>query len=388
MKKIWLIVIMIIAINQKILHANVKKDDDVIIYPGASSLVVNAKEAIIIDYHSGTILLAKNANEKMPPSSMTKIMTTYLLEESILSGKISNETEFRVSEHAWRAEGSRMFVNLNSSVKVADLHKGIAVQSGNDACRVVAEGMLGSEAAFAVEMNLKAKELGMINTHFTNTSGLPDQNHYSTAKDLALLAQASIKHHPSFYHINSIKEFTYNGIKQGNRNPLLYDDPHCDGIKTGHTDAGGYGMVASCTENSHSDQRYILVINGLASMSARADEAKKLIAWARANFTNVKLAKKGDIIDHQAKVSLGIKENLPLIVSEDLNMFTLRLEQKAIKLEHDIKTNLIAPINEGDICGSLTAVLGDKKIAVNLLAQESIAKLGWFKRILKYVKII
>jgi D-alanyl-D-alanine carboxypeptidase (penicillin-binding protein 5/6) len=400
MKKIGAIFLLAIAItngssatqktkSQKIVTKTIlkiNKNENVIIYPGASEVLVNAQQAIIIDYNTGKVLLEKNADERMAPSSMTKMMTAHLLEEAILLGKISHETQFKVSEKAWRAEGSRMFVNVNELVKVADLHKGIAIQSGNDASRVVAENLMGTEEGFALEMTRKAKELGMANTNFKNASGLPAFDHYSTARDLSKLAQTSIRDHGQFYHINNIKEFTYNGIKQGNRNPLLYDDPSCDGIKTGHTDAAGYGIAASCLEGPNSLQRYILVINGLPSMQARANEARKLMGWARANFTSIKLLKKGDVIEKQAKVILGVKESIPLVASEDLTMFVLRAEQNQIKVTHAITTTLRAPIKEGDTFGVVTAALGQNKNEVLLLANESVEKLGWFKRIIFWLK--
>lgn len=359
--------------------------ENVSIYSGATKVPVLAKQAILVDYVSGKVLLAKNPDEQMIPSSMTKMMTTYLLEEKIQKGEISNETEFLVSEAAWRTQGSKMFVHVGDRVKVADLHRGIAIQSGNDASKVAAEGLMGSEPAFAAEMNLMAALLGMTATHFKNASGLPEVGHYSTARDLSKLAIATIKNHSKFYPINREKDFTYNGIKQGNRNPLLYDDSNCDGIKTGHTDEGGFGITASCVDEA---MRIILVLNGLPSMQARAEEARKLIGWAKGNFIGKYVVKKGDVIEKAAKVETGIKESIPLIASQDLYMVMLRSEQNQVQLNPMINSPLIAPVAEGARAGKLIASIGQYMTEIDLLAAEPVERLGWFKRVLKYVGII
>lgn len=359
---------------------------NVIVYPGASKIGVAAKQAILIDHNTGKVLLEKNADERMSPSSMTKMMTAYIIEEKIKKGEITNETEFLVSEKAWRTQGSKMFVNLNDKVKVADLHRGIAIQSGNDASIVAAEGIMGTEAGFALEMTRVAKELGMHATNFKNASGLHEDDHYSTARDLAKLATAIIRDHSEFYSVNQEKEFTYNGIKQGNRNPLLYDQIGCDGIKTGHTDAGGYGVTASCLDG---DQRYILVINGLSSVQARADEARKLMGWAKGNFMGKTLVKKGDVVVPAATVIDGLKETVPVIAARDAYAVMLRTEQSLVKKTTTMNADLVAPIKEGDRVGSLIATVGETRVEIELLAKESVEKMGWlkllFKRVMKYV---
>ena len=274
-----------------------------------------------------------------------------------------------------------MFVHVGDKVKVADLHRGIAVQSGNDASIVVAEGITGSEEGFAAEMNRMAAQLGMSATNFKNASGLPEEGHYSTARDLAKLATAVIKNHRKFYSVNSELNFTYNGIKQGNRNPLLYDNIGCDGIKTGHTGVAGFGVAASCVEG---DQRYILVINGLPSMQARADEARKLMGWAR-QFIGKFVVKKGDVIEKAAKVETGVKDSIPLIAAQDLYMVMLRSEQDKVSLSPVIDIALIAPVREGVRGGRLIASLGQSLTEIDLVTAESVERLGWFKRALKYV---
>ncbi len=351
-------------------------------YAGTSKVPVVAKQVIIIDFLTGKVLLEKNADEQMAPSSMTKMMTTYVLEEKMIKGQISGDTEFKVSEKAWRTQGSKMFVPLGANVKVADLHKGIAIQSGNDASIVVAEGITGSEEGFAAEMNLMASQLGMTATHFKNASGLHEQGHYSTARDLAKLAQATVKNHQKYYGINKEIDFTYNGIKQGNRNPLLYDNIGCDGIKTGHTDEGGFGVTASCVDG---EMRLIMVINGLPTMQARADEARKLVGWAKGNFIGKYLVKKGDIIEKAAKVETGVKDTVPLVAAQDFYMVMLRSEQNQLSLSPIFDTPLIAPVSQGTRGGKLIATLGQSMTEIDLVTAESVERLGWFKRILKYI---
>lgn len=240
-----------------------------------------------MDYSTGKILLEKNAHEQMPPSSMTKIMTSYLIEEKLKKEEVSPASEFIVSEKAWRMGGSKSFMPLGEKVRLDDILRGIIIQSGNDACIVAAEGLYGSEEIFVDAMNAKAQEIGMNNTHFVNSNGWPAENPYSTAYDLALLARLLITTHPEFYSIYSEKNFTFgkdqkgNLITQGNRNPLLYKDIGCDGVKTGYTDDGGYGIVASFIDNN---RRYIMVINGLGSMKERANEALKIVYWLKQNI--------------------------------------------------------------------------------------------------------
>ncbi|HYH18896.1 MAG TPA: D-alanyl-D-alanine carboxypeptidase family protein, partial [Azospirillum sp.] len=242
----------------------------------AATIETIAKQAILLDMTSSTVLFEKNADQRMPPSSMSKVMTMYMVFEALKSGRLSLEHTLPVSERAWRMQGSKMFVELHNMIKIDDLIKGVIVQSGNDACIVLAEGLAGSEPAFAEQMNKKAKEIGLTATNLTNATGWPDPNHYVTARDLAILAERLIKDFPEYYHYYSIRDFQYHGIKQGNRNPLLYRGIGADGLKTGHTDAAGYGLTGSAEREG---RRLILVVNGLPSMQARADESARLIEW-------------------------------------------------------------------------------------------------------------
>jgi D-alanyl-D-alanine carboxypeptidase (penicillin-binding protein 5/6) len=240
-----------------------------------------AKQAILVDAQTGAVLFAKNADERMPTSSMVKVMTIYLTFEGLKQNKLQMDDALPVSSYAWKQEGSRMFVNPGDHVRVEDLIRGVVIQSGNDASVVLAEALGGSEASFAERMNAKAKELGMANSHFMNATGMPDPNHYSTARDLAALAIAVIRDYPEYYHYFSELDFTYNKIKQGNRNPLLYRNIGVDGIKTGHTESGGFGLIASSLREG---RRLILVVNGLESMQSRADEPAALLEWGYREF--------------------------------------------------------------------------------------------------------
>ena len=245
--------------------------------PAKAEIITPAEFVMIMDYESGDILYEKNADMPMKPASMAKLMTTYLLFEQLQNGSMRLEDKFIVSEKAYRKGGSRMFVEIGSQVTISDLLRGIIVQSGNDAAIVVAEGLAGTENAFADEMTARAQSLGMVNTVFGNSTGWPDEKTTTTARDLAILAKAMIKNHPEFYGIYAEKSFTYNNIKQPNRNPLLHTVEGADGLKTGHTSESGYGLVGSAELNG---QRIILVINGLTSVKDRKMESVRLMNLA------------------------------------------------------------------------------------------------------------
>ena len=256
----------------------------------------------------------KNGEGKIEPASLTKMMTAYLLFEALKSGKLKLTDSFPVSERAWRMQGSKMYVELGNNIKIEDLLRGIVVQSGNDACIVVAEGMAGSEESFAERMNAKAKEFGMTGTHFVNSNGWPDPDHYTTARDLEVLARHLIADYPEYYHYFSELNFTYHGIKQGNRDPLLYKHVGADGIKTGHAEGPGYSLVSSGVQNG---RRIIMVVQGLDSKQSRSDEALELYQWAFRNFDNYKLAKaEAPLV--AAPVWLGAEETVALGPKTDL----------------------------------------------------------------------
>lgn len=363
---------------------------DIIRYPNTTVVETSAKQVIIIDFLSGKILLGKNAYERMIPSSMTKIMTSYLIEDKIQQGDVTFDSQFVVSEKAWKMGGSKSFMPLGALVNLKDILYGIIIQSGNDACIVAAEGLSGSEENFVDSMNQKATEIGMRDTHFMNASGWPEENHYSTVYDLALLGRVLIKNHSEFYPIYSEKYFTFGkdqkgkAITQGNRNPLLYKNLGCDGIKTGHTDQGGFGMAASFIDNS---RRYIMVINGLTSMKQRAAESLTLLHWVKQNFTTKKIYNKGDVVG-EAEVWLGVEDKVTIIVADEVNVLVTRSGLDKIESKINFNSPISAPIKAGAIVGKLRVITNDDTQEIALLAKESIEKVGFFKQIWRYLHAV
>lgn len=351
-------------------------------------IIVEAKQAILIDAETGTVLLERQTHELMNPSSMTKIMTAYLVFERLKAGTLKSDTIFTVDKDAWRVEGSTMFLNLGDQVKVEDLLKGIVIQSGNDACVVLAKGLCGSEIAFANEMTRKAQELGAKNTKFTNSSGLPHPEHLTTVYDLAIIGQRLIKDFPEYYSLFSEKEFTYGGIKQGNRNPLLYNDQGmmCDGIKTGHTKVGGHGIIASCKKNN---QRLILVINGLESVQDRADDARKIISWGMRTFSNVQFYKAEQPVV-LLPVSYGNIKTLSLTVEKDILLTVLRHTQKDIKVHIEHPSVVRAPVTKGQELGKLLITIpeAEKPLEFPLIAAADIKKAGFIQTLIDSVQYL
>ena len=343
-----------------------------------------AEEAFIMDYDTGTTLYDKKGDERMPTSSMSKVLTMIVVFDAIKAGKMSMEQTLPVSEKAWRMQGSKMWVDINKQSKVEDLVQGVIVQSGNDACIVLAEGLAGSEENFAALMNEKAKEIGMENSHFVNASGWPDDNHYSTPRDLAIMARYLIQNEGDYYKYYSQKEFTYNNITQGNRNPLLYANLGADGVKTGHTEVAGYGLIGSAVRDG---RRVIMVINGTKSMQERADEAKKLIEWALVSFKNLNVAKKGEVYAN-APVILGQAKEVPLTVAEDIRMTLPFKDSKAIKMQASYQAPLKAPVKAGDQIGKLTIKVGElPPKEVPLLAAADVAEGSFFNRAIEKLMI-
>lgn len=332
-----------------------------------------AREAIVIDYDTGTVLLDKNADQKMPTSSMSKTMTIYMAFEALKNGKLSLDQKLPVSEKAWRMQGSKMFVEVGSAIAVEDLIRGIIIQSGNDATIVLAEGISGTEEAFADMMNAKARELGMDSSHFVNASGWPDPDHYSTARDLATLAVHTIRDFPDFYKYYSEKEFTWHNIHQMNRNPLLFRDIGADGLKTGHAEEAGYGVIGS---GAMDGRRVVLVVNGLADEKERAQESARLLEWSLRTFENVKIFSAGDTAE-QAYVVMGQAEQIPLVVNEDIVVTVPKAVRNDLKVTALYKTPLIAPVKKGDQVGTLRVDI--PRVGVReypLLAGQDVEKLG------------
>ena len=353
--------------------------------PSADAIETSAREAILIDANTGAVLFAKNPDQRMTPSSMTKMLTVAVLFQHLKDGQISLEDTLPVSEKAWRKQGSKMFVAVNSRVKVEDLIQGIVVQSGNDACIVVAEGLAGSEDAFAELLNREAQKIGMTSSHFVNASGWPAPDHYSTARDLSKLAKYTIENFPQFYHYYSEKTFTYNGIKQGNRNPLLYKDIGADGLKTGHTEAGGYGLTASAVRDG---RRLILVLNGLPSVKARAQESERLMDYGFREFKNYALFKSGDKVS-DAKVWMGVGPSVPLIIKKDVTVTLPRKSRRDLKVSVHYNGPIPAPVAKGAELAKLRIEAPDiDPIEIPLYAGADVTRLGMFSRLgaaLKYI---
>lgn len=355
------------------------------ISPVAYAMDTAAKQAIVVDDTTGTVLFEKNADEKMHPSSMSKLMTVYIVFSHLKDGSLKLTDTLPVSEKAWKLQGSKSFVELGARIDVDDLLKGIIIQSGNDACEVVAEGLAGSEEGFVAQMNDMAKKLGLTNSHFANPHGLSDPNHLMSAHDLATLAHHIIHDFPEYYHYFSQKDFVYHGIKQGNRNLLLYKDIGVDGLKTGHTDEGGFGMVSSAKDAS--GRRVIVVVNGLDNEKERAEESERLLAFAQRDFDNVTLLHAGEVID-KANVWFGTSEQVGLTSTKDL-VLTLPKAGRD-KLKFTIVTNeyVQAPVKEGDHIADLKIDSADApEQVVPLVADQAVEKLSGFKhavRMLKY----
>ena len=282
----------------------------------AFSLDTIAKQAILYDYETKTIIFEKNSEELMSPSSMSKIMTIYYVFKKIKDGDLKLSDKFKVSKKAWKKGGSKMFVNVNTMVSVEDLIRGIIVQSGNDACIAIAEGISGSEALFAEELNLLAKEIGMINSSFTNSTGWPDPDHLTTIQDLLTLTVRTIEDFPELYYYYAEKEFTYGGIRQLNRNPLLFNEINADGLKTGHTSLGGYGLVASVLKNN---RRLILILNGLKRNKDRSEESERLVKVGFNQYKVIDLYDKNQTITN-LQVWGGRKKNVDVYSKESVNI--------------------------------------------------------------------
>src|SRR6516165_2807369 len=337
-----------------------------------------AQHALVVEVETGAVLLDKLADDHMPPASMSKIMTAYVVFDILKQGRASIEDELPVSERAWRLQGSKMFVPIGGRIKIEDLLKGMIIQSGNDACLVLAEGLAGSEAAFLELMNQKAKELGLKDSHFANVDGLPNPDHWMTARDLATLSIRTIKDFPEYYHYYGQIDYEYNNIKQGNRNPLLYKGMGADGLKTGHTEEAGYSLTASVKRE---DRRVILVLGGLPTMKARAQESERLIDWAFREFNDYRLFAAGVKVD-EAEVWLGSEAKVPLTVSQDLRITLPRKARKDMKVTAKYDRPIAAPITKGQTVGKVIVTAPDvPPTEVPLVAAADIPRMDPLGRI-------
>jgi serine-type D-Ala-D-Ala carboxypeptidase (penicillin-binding protein 5/6) len=337
-----------------------------------------AKRAFIIEADTGAVLLDKSADERMPPASMSKIMTAYVVFDMLKQGRAKLDDQLPVSERAWRLQGSKMFVPLGGRISIDDLLKGVIIQSGNDACLVLAEGLAGSEEAFVELMNQKAKEIGLKDSHFANVSGLPEPDHYMTAHDLATLAMRTIHDFPEYYHYYGDTEYEFNDIKQGNRNPLLYKGMGADGLKTGHTEEAGYSLTASVKRG---DRRIILVLGGLPTMKARAQESERLVDWAFREFDDYRLFAAGDKVE-DGEVWLGTEPKVPLTVSKDVVVTLPRRARNDMKVTAEYDPPIPAPISKGQTVGKLVITAPDlPQTEVPLISSANVDRMDAFGRI-------
>ena len=340
---------------------------------------------VLMDYNTGEILAQKNANEALPPASLTKMMTSYIIEQRLASGDLKEEDQVLMSPNAWcrgSSSESCMYVPVNKTASVIDMLRGIIIQSGNDASKAMAEHIAGSEAAFAILMNEQAEKLGMKNTNFVNSTGMPDEGHESSALDLATLARAIIKNSGEYYGLYAEKEFTYNGITQGNRNALLATDSTVDGLKTGHTDAAGYCLVASSDRDG---MRLVSVIMGTKSQQARADQSRELLNWGFGHFTTVTKAPAGQFVS-KVPVWFGEADEIELVTGDNLQILTSKTQKNKITTVVDIPESLEAPIKKGQEIGKMMAVIDGKAVAsVPIVATSDIEQSGFMSRTWQHI---
>ena len=354
----------------------------------ANAFETKALNAILMDYETGDYIFTKNHEERIAPASMSKLMTVYVLLSKIKEGEVSLDDVYLVSENAWRkggaaSGGSTMFLKIGQEVRVEDLIKGIIIQSGNDACIVVAENLAGSEEEFAAILNETAEKIGLKNAKFMNSTGLPHPEHKISVEDLALLARHIIKEFPEFYHFFKQKEFTYNGIKQGNRNPLLYSLKGADGLKTGHTDEAGFCLTGSVVRGN---RRLIEVVAGLSSNKERSEETESLMTWGFANYDNFKFFNKNQILA-EVPVWYGTSESVDAVVEDNI----VKTIKKTVRNKYEAKvvyqSPLKAPIVKGEKIGEVIISFDGKKVAsYPLVAKDNVAKMGAFSRFIENLK--
>ena len=337
-----------------------------------------ARQAIMIDFDTGAVLLEKNVDERMPPASMSKLMTMYVVFEMLKTGRLRMDQMLPVSERAWRMGGSKMFVQIGNQVPVEALARGVIVQSGNDACIVLAEGISGSEAQFAELMNETARRIGLRASNFRNSTGWPDPEHRMTARDLATLARRIITDHPEYYRFYNERSFRWSDITQENRNPTLARVPGADGLKTGHTEEAGFGLTASAIRGG---RRLILVVNGLPSMRARAEESERLLEWGFREFDNVTMFRAAETVE-EAPVWLGDRPTVPLVAGRDLVLTLPRQWRRSLQARVRYEAPIPAPVAKGQELGRLVVSgQGVPEMQVPLYAGADVDRLGLLPRI-------
>ncbi|MCB5160644.1 D-alanyl-D-alanine carboxypeptidase [Marinomonas sp. E8] len=345
---------------------------------------LSASSYILMDAFTGDILVENNADEALPPASLTKLMTAYIVEYELARGNLSFSDMVTVSEKAWRMEGSRMFIREGTQVSLEDLMRGIIIQSGNDASVAAAEYVAGSEAAFTDLMNQHAQLLGMTNSHFKNATGFPAEGHYSSAHDLAKLSRATILQFPENYTMYAEKEFTYNNIRQPNRNRLLWRDKTVDGLKTGHTEEAGYCLAASAVRNG---TRLIAVVMGTKSDAARAAEAQKLLNYGFRYYETRKLYSRGQVVNN-AKVWGGSQATVKVGFADDVLVTMPRQQGDSIPASLDMQKEIVAPIAVGDVLGTIiVGSEGNVLLEQQVVALEAVEEGGFFKRLFDKIKL-
>lgn len=354
------------------------------VVPSAPTL--DNRSSILIDFASGQVLTDNNPHMPVEPASLTKMMTSYIVERALESGRLKETDLVGVSEHAWcrgSSNESCMFLPLNGQATVIDMLRGVIIQSGNDASKALAEHMAGSEPAFAEIMNAEAKRLGMKDTQFKNATGLPSPGHITTAYDMAILARAIIKDGNKYYPIYAEKSFTYNNIKQGNRNALLYTDPTVDGLKTGHTNAAGYCLVAS---SERRNMRLIAAVMGTNSMQARADQVRALLNWGFSSYESVTPMKAGTELAN-APVWFGVNDTISVGLANDLSLTIPRGKKDDVEAKTRLQPELEAPIAKGQVVGEVVVSIGDKVLSTQpLVALTDVEEANVVVRLWHYLK--
>jgi len=351
----------------------------------AQAFDTRATAALVVDYDTGTVLLEKNADISLPPASMSKLMTLNMLFEALQEGRLRLDSKFRVSTKAWQMGGSKMFVKEGDSIAIEDLIRGIIIQSGNDACVVVAEGLAGSEAEFANRMTKRARKLGMENSIFANSTGWPHPDHRMTARDLVTLATRLVRDFPEYYTYFAEESFEWADIVQANRNPLLVMDIGADGLKTGHTEEAGYGLVGSATQDG---RRVVFIVTGLTTTSERAQEAERLVSWAFREFSRETLFEKDQIIS-VADVWLGATDQIGLVPSSDLSILVPYSARDEINATVEYTGPIEAPISAGDPIASLNITIpGLSDQNYPLVAADSVERGGFMKRMVASAQIL
>ena len=343
---------------------------------------INASGYLLMEMHSGKILVEKNADQRLEPASLTKIMTAHVVFEEIAKGKLKLSDMVHISEKAWKTEGSRMFVKVNSDVSVEDLLRGLIIQSGNDSAVALAEHIAGSEDAFAGLMNAHAAQLGMTSTNFVNSTGLPHPDHYTTPSDIVKVTAATIRDYPDFYPMYAEKQFTYNEIKQYNRNNLLWRNNAVDGVKTGHTEAAGFCLVSSA---KYDQMRLIAVVMGTESAKARIKESQALLAFGSRFYETHRLYEAGQKLTEN-RVWFGDQKILALGIGEDVYVTIPRRDYDNLKPTLEVKAKLEAPINKGDSLGNVTVMLGNDVVTTRpLVALAQVEKGSLWRRFLDFI---